>query len=226
LKEGHRQVSSFKQIYIFLKKDLTIEVRRGYELVSLVAFSLVAALALGYFYQNTSQPTLPFDFLWLMLLFTVVLTNTTYIKREAERRTISGLKALPCSPITIYASKFIYTWFLNVILGFSTLGFIGIFVGLRVSSLPEFCLLLLLVLASLSAVSSFVSALTMQSEGKTLLLPLLLFLFSLPSITAAIIASEELILGINFVREIMLISAYMVMTLVLSMFLISYLMED
>ncbi len=217
---------NLKQVYTILRKDLRIEVRRGYELISLVAFSVAAVLAFGYIYQNAEEPKFLFVFLWLMLLFIVVFTTITSFIREAERKTLFGLKALPCSPMTIYLSKFLYTLFLNSILGFTTLGLIGIFVGIRRPLIPEFYLLFLLELACLSAVSSFASALTMQSEGKTLLLPFLLFLFSLPSIMPAMNASENLIRGIDFTKELLLIAGYTILTLILSTFLISYLLED
>ena len=217
---------NLKQVYTLLRRDLTIEARRGYELISLVAFPMAAALSFGYLYQNTDQPALPFVFLWLMLLFTVVFTTVTSFIREAERHTLFGLKALPCSPMTLYLSKFLYTLFLNAILGLTTLGLMGIFIGFVTPLIPEFYLLFLLELTCLSAVSSFASALTMQSEGKTLLLPFLLFLFSLPSVIAAMGASENLILGINFTKELLLIAGYTMLTLVLSTFLITYLLED
>ena len=217
---------NLKQVYTILKRDLKIEARRGYELISLAAFPMAATLSFGYLYQNADQPTLPFVFLWLTLLFTMVFTTVTSFIREAERKTLFGLKALPCSPMTLYLSKFLYTLFLNTILGTTTLGLIGIFIGLKTPLIPEFYLLFLLEVACLSAVSSFASALTMQSEGKTLLLPFLVFLFSLPSATAAMGASENLISGLNFVTELMLIVAYTMLILFLSTFLIGYLLED
>ncbi len=217
---------SLKQVYAILKKDLKVEARRGYELISLVAFPMAAALSFGYLYQGVDQPTLPFVFLWLTLVFTVVFTTVTSFIRESERKTLFGLKALPCSPLTLYLSKFLYALLLNTVLGLTTLSLIGVFIGLKTSLIPEFFLLFILELACLSAISSFASALTMQSEGKTLLLPFFLFLFSLPSVTAAMSASENLILGQNFATELMLIAAYTLLILILSTFLTSYLLED
>ena len=217
---------NLKQIYAILKKDLKVESRRSYELISLVAFPMAASLSFGYLCQGVDLPTLPFVFLWLTLMFTVVFTTVTSFIREAERKTISGLKALPCSPLTLYLSKFLYALLLNTVLGLTTLSLIGIFMGFKTSLIPEFFLLFIFELACLSAISSFASALTMQSEGKTLLLPFFLFLFSLPSVTAAMVASESLILGTDLTEELLLIASYTILVLVLSTFLISYLLED
>jgi len=217
---------SLKQIYLLLKKDLMVEVRRWYEVTSLVAFPMVSTLAFGYAYYGTDAPTLPFALLWITLLFTVVFTTVTSFIREAERKTIYGLKTLPCSPLTLYLSKFLYTFFLNTIIGLTIILLIHVFIGLQTLLIAEFHLLFLVELACLSAVSSFASALTMYSEGKTLLLPFLLFFFSLPSVTTAIIASENLVLGLNYAAELSLIAVYAVLMFILSTLLIDYLLED
>lgn len=216
---------SLKQVLLLLKKDLRVEARRGYELVSLVAFPAALMLAFGYTYRGAEQPALPFAFLWATLLFMVVFTTTTSFIREAERKTLYGLRTLPCSASTLYIGKFLYTISLNTMLGLIIMLLMYVFIGVQAPLLPQLCVLLL-GLACLSAVSSFASALTMHSEGKTLLLPFLMFFFSLPSVTAAMTTAENLVLGLNPEAELKLLATYTLLICALSTLLINYLLEE
>lgn len=202
-----------------------VEIRKSHELASLFAFPVVSTLAFGYTYYGVNHPILPFVFLWITLLFTVVFTTMTSFIREAEKKTLLGLKTLPCSPLAQFISKLLYSISINTFVGLTIIILIQVFIGLQ-QIVPGFYLLFLLELTCLSTVSSLASALTMYSEGKTLILPFILFFFSLPSITTTIIASENMVLGFSYTRELGLIAIYTIIIFVSSIVLIDYLLED
>ena len=181
------------------KKDLRIEFRRFYEVISMLTFS-ICSFALNIRIAGT-RPEVVAASLWVILFFTSILAFTTSFMREAEIGTLGGLKTLPCSPMAILAGKIIYGTallllvecgpaaiiFLNLLLNSTATG-----TGIGMQFLA---LLFVFILGAicLAFAGSFISGLVMFSEGKTLLLSFLLIPICIPALLPSVRATKKLL---------------------------------
>lgn len=203
---------------IAAKKDLTVEIRRSYEVLSILFFAATsiiissiawgAPIAMG---AEAGSVTL-----WIVLFFVNILILTTAFAREMDRGTIGGVRTLPCSPIAILMGKVIYSF------TFLTLTLL-IMMPLSISFLnmePRTLFLkllpiLLLGILDLSFIGAFVSSLVMYSEGKTLLLAFLLFPISFPVLVSSLIATERLLMGANLLQVLSEVQLLIILFLIL-----------
>jgi len=184
------------------EKDLKAEFRKVYEIFSILIFSvssiLICSLAWGGVLASRSEVAAAA--LWIILFFASVLTFTTSFTREKDRGTLGGLKTLPCSASAILFGKVLYAIVVLLLVECVLLLFSSVFFSLEFSErLLELVLVFLLGIVDLSFAGSFVSGLVMFSEGKTLLLSLLLFPICMPVLMSSVLATEKIINGLNVV---------------------------
>ena len=164
-------------------RDILIESRRAYEIVSTIFFAVSAVILISVAWGTPISITVEEGTasLWIIIFFTSILSFTTSFAREIDRGTIGGLRTLPCSPLAILFGKVMYSTAIMLIVLAVLLPLSIVFLNIQLS-INFFDLLLILVIGivDLSFVGSFVSSITMYSEGKTLLLPFLLFPLCLP----------------------------------------------
>ena len=104
-------MSLFSSAIRIAKKDLKVELRRSYEILSLMTFSISSLLVCSFAWRSsgTVNPEVASVVLWIILYFTSILVFTTSFAREMDRGTLGGLKTLPCPPISILLGKSLYT---------------------------------------------------------------------------------------------------------------------
>ncbi len=197
-------------------KDLLIEFRRSYELISIFMFSLGSILICKFAFGIASAPPpeVAAALLWLILFFTSILTFTTSFMREADMGTLGGLKTLPCSPIAILTGKIIYgialLLFVECVLIPSGVIFLSMPVGAQLLPLLLVCVLGAVCLAF---AGSFISGLVMFSEGKTLLLSFLLIPVCIPALLSAVVATKKVLAGYAIwdIQELRLLLAFILL---------------
>ncbi len=188
--------SNLRTVLGIAKKDLTIEFRRLYEVLSILAFSLGSVLICSIAWRagvTFGSETISAA-LWIILFFASILTFTTSFTREMDRGTIAGLKSLPCSAFTILLGKTLYSIVILFIIQLTLLPSAVIFLNLKVplTNLLWLIALFLISAINLSLAGSYISALVMFSEGKNLLLSFLLFPISIPTLIPSITATEKI----------------------------------
>ncbi len=162
-----------------LLKDIRVESRRGFEVISVILFVFISSLLISQSSYVISRDTIVPAF-WLTVVFIAIFTSTTSFIREIDKNTFFGLKLLPVSPLTVFMSKTIFTFIL-----ISSLGTLELLLLATFSSYWEILDLITIFMVFslyLSIVSSFSSALVMYSEGRSFLVPMLMFIFISPVI--------------------------------------------
>ena len=227
--------AAFAALHTALKiaeKDLRVEFRRPYELLSVLTFSLVSILVCGGSVSAVSEAivsavleaikaiakpeevsaevssavsaALPAAvsaaFLWTILFFASILVFTTSFTREADKGTLLGLKTIPCNALAILLGKILYSAVLLFLI--EIVLFVCAVVFLKATFRAEIFFVFFLSALSLASAGSFISALVMFSEGKTLLLSFLLFPVSLPVLISGSAATAKM-LGGSTLGEIM-----------------------
>ena len=190
-----------KNIAYITSKDLKLEIRRKHEVFSIITFAftsvLVSSFSLGPFspYSNEIAPAL----IWIILLFAGMLGFYTVFAREMEQGTINGLRVLPVSSQVILFGKILYGFFLMSVVEIIVVPLSMVLFGYTFNSNPLFVVLVFaLGTLDFAVVGATVSGLTMYTESKTILIPLLTFPLVLPVIIPSAILTKRLVYGITF----------------------------
>ncbi len=221
-----------RKALIAAKKDILVESRRSYEVLSILFFAatsiIVSSIAWGApVAMGAEAGSVTF---WIVLFFVNILILTTAFAREMDRGTIGGVRTLPCSPMAILVGKVIYSFtFLALTLLVMmplSISFLNMEAGTLFSKLLP---ILLLGILDLSFVGAFVSSLVMYSEGKTLLLAFLLFPISFPVLVPSLIATERLLLGATLLQvstEVQLLVALFLILVLVSLLTFEEVLEE
>ncbi len=160
-------------------KDFKIELRRKFEILSSLTFVTISSLLIAYASFLTTQKIIIPSF-FVVVLFIAIFTSTTSFIREMDSKTIYGLKLVPISPSLIFFAKTTFTFLLILFQGFLELLLLSIFSNsfALLSIIPIFIIFSF----HISVISAFASALVMYSEGRSFLIPMIVFIFTLPII--------------------------------------------
>jgi heme exporter protein B len=215
------------------EKDLRIEFRRSYEVLSILTFAVGAILICSFVWSGGSasgKPEVAAAALWIILFFASILTFTTSFTREADRGTLGGLKTLPCSSVAILLGKIMYGVVLLFFVEFVLIPFSIIFLNLELGGrFPALLLVCFLGATGLSFAGSFVSGLVMFSEGKTLLLSFLLIPICMPVLIPSVMATEKIIRGsgiLDVIPELRLLIAFLFMITAIMILTFNFVLEE
>lgn len=186
---GFERISTFlADVWEILLKDLRLELRRRYEIYSVVIFALLSNLLFAFALGPSNPDILEFvpAIIWMSILFIGMLGFTTVFIREMDKGTLDGLRLAPIHPHAILMGKTLYTFALMSIgaifiipSSMIILNYVFNSDGLLVVAV------LILGIFNLAIVGSIVSALAMYSESRALIIPAV----SLPLIPGTLIPS-------------------------------------
>lgn len=197
------------------RKDVKTELRRVYEILSILTFSVSSVLICSFAWGGgTISQEIASTALWIILFFTSVLTFTTSFTREMDRGTFGGLKTLPCPSFSILFGKFLYVTILLFLVVCILIPSSILFFNLRISEgFLGFLLVFFVGIIDLSFAGSFVSSLVMFSEGKNLLLSFLLFPVCMPVLISSVLATDKIVGGLTIIDvmpELKLLLAFLI----------------
>lgn len=213
-------------------RDLLIESRRAYEILSTVFFAASAVILTSIAWGTPVSITVEEGAasLWIIIFFTSILSFTTSFAREMDRGTIGGLRTIPCSPLAILFGKVIYSIALLLLVIGIMLPLSIVFLNVQPSlKLVELFLILIIGTVDLAFAGSFVSSIVMYSEGKTLLLPFLLFPISIPVFIPALLSTEKILRGLSladYSGELRLLGAFLVLVVMVAVFSFETILEE
>ncbi len=214
------------------RRDLLIESRRGYEILSTVFFAASAAILASIAWGTPISITVEESAasLWIIIFFTSILSFTTSFAREMDRGTIGGLRTLPISPVAILLGKVWYSIVLMLLVLGVLLPVSVVFLNVQPSvKMLELLLILVVGVVDLSFAGSLVSSISMYSEGKTLLLPFLLFPISMPIFIPALLSTEKILRGLALAEssgELRLLGAFLVLVIIISAIAFETILEE
>ncbi|TET09246.1 MAG: hypothetical protein E3J86_08755, partial [Candidatus Thorarchaeota archaeon] len=170
--------SGLSAAFAIAKKDIVIQLRKKFEVFSMFLFALIAILAFSFaIVTGGSVPKeIGSALLWVIIFFTGMFGFAPIFLSESETGTLRGLAIAPIPAWSVYLGKVIY--------GFVLMGLVEIFLVPIISVLFGFSFLndvplaiatLLVGTLDLAAVGAMASALTMPSESKATVFPLVYF---------------------------------------------------
>ncbi|MFQ6125090.1 MAG: heme exporter protein CcmB [Candidatus Heimdallarchaeota archaeon] len=222
-------ISEFQRIKTLTVKDIRLLFRRKHEMISLILFSAIALLAFSYslgpffLYVDEVIPAL----LWVILFFTIMLNVPTSFAREIDKGTLDGLKSTPISPQAILAAKMFFSIVVVACVEIILVPLSIILFNYELAVVPAIGLLIIGSL-DLAFAGCIVGALTMHTEAKSILIPILMFPIIIPALLPVVVGTEKTLAGANFheiAPELVFVGSHFLIILILSLFLIGNLFE-
>jgi heme exporter protein B len=214
------------------KKDIVTQFRKKFEMFSMFLFALIAVLAFSF--AVVTGGSVPQEvgsaLLWVIIFFTGMFGFAPIFLSESETGTLRGLATAPIPAWSVYLGKVIYGFFLMGLVEIFLVPIISVLFGFSIfNDFPLILATLLVGTLDLAAVGSMASALTMPSESKSTIFPLVYFptaisgLMLLIELTKiAVLGSGAIVLGtgisVLFIFEILLAHLIAMVTLSASVF--------
>ncbi|MFW9786586.1 MAG: heme exporter protein CcmB [Candidatus Thorarchaeota archaeon] len=214
------------------KKDILTQFRKKFEMFSMFLFALIAVLAFSF--AVVTGGIVPQEvgsaLLWVIIFFTGMFGFAPIFLSEAETGTLRGLATAPIPAWSVYLGKVVYGFLLMGLVEIFLVPIISVLFGFSIfNDLPLMMATILIGTLDLAAVGSMASALTMPSESKSTIFPLVYFptaisgLMLLIELTKiAVLGTGALVLGMGltvlFIFEILLAHLIAMLTLSASVF--------
>ena len=212
--------------FAIAKKDIVTQMRKKFEAFSMFLFAIIAVLAFSFALvtQGTISVEVGSAMLWVIIFFMGMFGFAPIFLSESESGTLPGLATAPIPAWSVYMGKVIY--------GFALMGIVEIFLVPIISVLFGFSFLndFPLVIATLvvgtldlAAVGAMASALTMPSESKAMIFPLVYFPTATSGLMLLIEITKIAVIGpglipVLLIFEILLAHLIAILTLSASVF--------
>ena len=158
-----------ENILTLIHKEFLIEARNKQGFYTSLLFSLIAVISMSFAsYGQTLNPTLASGMLFIVLLFSAVLTVPRVFISEQDSNTFDLIRTWT-TPQTIFAGKLIFSFLQVLCTGVVLSILFTVFFEIQIKSYLFFFGSLFLGAASLSAASSLCSALALGATSRWLL---------------------------------------------------------
>jgi len=186
-----------RDVLVALRKDLLLQWRGRAQMVAIFTFGAATLLLFSFAIgpDSLSLRQHAAGFLWLGLLLASTLSLAEGFEREMEEQALEGLLLLPASARALYYGKAIANCAQLALLGAALVPVTVVLYDAGTTRLVPLAGVILLGTAGLSAPGTLYAAMTAQTRGRHMLLPLLLFPLVVPTLLAAVKATSLLILG-------------------------------
>ncbi|MHA2024491.1 MAG: heme exporter protein CcmB [Candidatus Thorarchaeota archaeon] len=219
--------SGLSAAFAIAKKDIVTQFRKKFEAFSMFLFALIAVLAFSF--ALVTEGSIPQDvgsaMLWVIIFFTGMFGFAPIFLSESETGTLRGLATAPIPAWSVYLGKVFYGFILMGIVEIFLVPIISILFGFSfLNDLPLIIATLVVGTLDLAAVGSMASALTMPSESKATVFPLVYFptaisgLMLLVEITRIVVIGVIPVVPVLLIFEILLAHLIAMLTLSASVF--------
>lgn len=208
------------------KKDIIIQLRKKFEVFSMFLFALIAVLSFSF--ALVSQGSIPEDvgsaMLWVIIFFMGMFGFAPIFLSESETGTLRGLATAPIPAWSVYVGKVIYGFVLMGMVEIFLVPIISLLFGFSfLNDLPLTIAVLCVGTLDLAAVGAMASALTMPSEAKATVFPLVYFPTATSGLILLIEITKIIVLGpglipVMLLFEILLAHLIAMLTLSASVF--------
>lgn len=213
-------------------KDIISEFRSRETISSMLIFCLIVVIIFNFMFEPGSslvKEMVP-GILWVAITFAGILGLNRSFIYEVDQGCLQGLLLCPVDHYMLYLGKTIGNFFFMVIMEIIILPLMIILFNLNITHIlfPLFIIILLGTLG-FAAVGTVLSAISVNTRAREILLPVLLFPIAIPILLAAVKATGALINGGTFVSAqswIRILAGFDIIFLVISSLLFEYVVED
>jgi len=222
-----------RSLYI-AAKDLKAEFRTKQMLNSMAIFSLLVivifSISFGDLLSDSKIITqLAPGVLWISFTFAGMLGLSRSFAAEIENGCLEGLKLCPVDRSAIYTGKMISNTVLMFVVEMITVPLFAIMFNYSIKGAFGLAIIIMLGTIGFISVGTLLSALTVNTRTRELLLPLLLLPVIIPVIIPAVIATGKVLAGAGIAEisgEMRLLLVYDIVFFVIAQLVFEYAIED
>jgi heme exporter protein B len=222
-----------KDSLIFAWKDLKIEFRTKQMLNLMIIFALLIILAFKFSFSTTEidNELIAPAILWITFSFAGMSGLTTSFAREKDKESLSALLLCPTERSAIYLGKVISNLIVLFIIEIASLILFAVFFSYDLSgNISLLILIIILGTVGFVIIGTFISAITINTKSREILLPIMLipliiFTIIMPSITA----TSTIFQGGSFsdvFNEIRLLVTFNIVYFIVAMILFEFIIEE
>ena len=180
-------------------KDLNIEMRKKTLVSALLLFSFMVTLIFTFALEldKSTRENVAVGVLWVTFVFSATLGLNQTFAYEKDQGSLEGMLLSPIDYTTIFVGKFISTYIFVVIVEIIVIPMFYILYGIPLFS-PIFLLIVLLGSFGYTLVGTLLATISMRTQSREIMLPILLFPVSMPIVIAAVQCSNVIISGANW----------------------------
>jgi heme exporter protein B len=211
-------------------KDLTAEFRTKQMLNSMIVFALLIILVFSFSFKNSIGDydritELAPGILWITFIFAGMLGLSRSFTLEQEENCIEGLKLCPVDRTVIYVGKMLSNFVLMVIMEIATIPIFMVLFNYTLPNMFWLALVILLGTAGFLAVGTLLSALTLNTQARELLLPVIMFPVIFPLIMALVPATAKVLTGEYVIPELRILCVFDIVFFVVATVVFEYAIE-
>jgi heme exporter protein B len=222
------------------KKDLKQEFRTKQMLNSMVIFALLVIVIFSFAFGNASSifikdinkkvvDLLAPGMLWIAFTFAGMLGLSRSFAGEKEEGCLEGLKLCPVDRAEIYNGKVISNAVLMFLMEITTIPIFVVLFNYDLKNIPGLVLVIILGTFGFIFVGTLLSALTVNTRTREILLPVILFPVLIPVILSAVTATGTLLLSGDIFEisgELQILAIYDIIFFVVAQLVFEYTIED
>ncbi|MBU4076802.1 MAG: heme exporter protein CcmB [Euryarchaeota archaeon] len=221
-------------------KDLRQEFRTKQMLNSMIIFSLLVMVIFSFAFGNES--TIPIQginkkvidllapgMLWIAFTFAGMLGLSRSFAGEKEEGCLEGLKLCPVDRAEIYNGKVISNAVLMFLMEITTIPIFVVLFNYDLKNIPGLALVIILGTFGFIFVGTLLSALTVNTRTREILLPVILFPVLIPVILSAVTATGTLLSKGDISEiwgELQILAIYDIIFFVVAQLVFEYTIED
>ena len=221
-----------RSLYI-TAKDLRTALRTKQVINSMLVFSLVVMVIFSLSLSDVLSDSSVIDrvapgLLWIAFIFAGTLGITRLFASETENGCLEGLRLCPVESAAIYTGKAISGMCLMLVVEIVTLPVFIVLFNYSIPSIPLMAIVILLGTAGFSVVGTLLSALTVNTRTREILLPVILLPLLLPVLIPAVLATAKILTGeglFDVLTELRLMAVYDIVFFTLARLLFDHTME-
>jgi heme exporter protein B len=221
-----------RSLYI-AAKDLRAELRTKQVLNSMLVFSLVVMVIFSLSLSDVLSDSSAVDrlapgLLWIAFIFAGTLGITRTFASETENGCLEGLRLCPVESAAIYTGKVISSMCLMLMMEIATVPVFIVLFNYSIPGIPVMAIVILLGTAGFSAVGTLLSALTVNTRTREILLPVILLPLLVPVLIPAVLATGKILAGhgiMEIITELRLMGVYDIVFFTLARLLFDHTME-
>jgi heme exporter protein B len=187
-----------RAVALHLRKDLRLEWRSKDAANSMLFFALLVVVVFAFAFDPLAEESrrIAGGIAWIALLFATVVALNQGWARELHNGVLDGLRLAPAPRDGLFLGKAIANFLFVVAIEILIAPVFVVFYNLRVVG-SEAQLIAVAALGTWALVvnGTFFSALSIRTQNRELMLPLILFPISLPAILAMVLATTSILTG-------------------------------
>lgn len=222
------------------RKDLKAEFRTKQMLNSMMIFALLVIVIFSFAFGNEASITIPVlnrkitdllapGMLWIAFTFAGMLGLSRSFAGEKEEGCLEGLKLCPVDRSEIYNGKVVSNAVLMFLMEITTVPVFVMLFNYDIKNIPGLALVAILGTFGFIFVGTLLSALTVNTRTREILLPVVLFPVLIPVILSAVTATGIMLASgeiSDIAGELQILAVYDIIFFIVAQLVFEYTIED